>query len=242
MGGTAALGVLALALMGLAQPGARPAAQGETADLVVVELFTAQGCSECPGANVLVEGLSGAPNVLALTYAVDYWDYLGWADTFARPEFTDRQRAYQSLMRLRDVYTPQIVVDGHRQVSGARPPEVRSAVAEEAERRERVPAVRFNGTRVAIGQAPVASEGADVWLVRYAPGSRVVEVREGDNRGVAVRHVNVVREIVSLGQWRGRAASFDLPELADQSLEEVVLVQSRSDGRILAASRRAEGS
>ena len=77
---------------------------------VVVELFTAQGCSSCGVANATVADLAKRPDVLALTFAVDYWDYLGWPDTFAKPEFTERQRAYARKLALREVYTPQVRV------------------------------------------------------------------------------------------------------------------------------------
>jgi hypothetical protein len=87
---------------------------------VVVELFTAQGCGGCVEANAVVERAAGEPGVIALTYGVDYWDYLGWTDTFARPEFVQRQRAYRAALRQRGVSTPQVVIDGRRQVSGAR--------------------------------------------------------------------------------------------------------------------------
>ena len=87
---------------------------------VVVELFTAQGCGGCIEANAAVEKAAAQPGVIALTYGVDYWDYLGWTDTFARPEFVQRQRAYRAALRQRGVSTPQVVIDGRRQVSGAR--------------------------------------------------------------------------------------------------------------------------
>jgi len=79
---------------------------------VVVELFTAQGCSSCGKANQVVADMADDKGVLALTYSVDYWDYLGWTDTFAKPAFAARQRAYAQRFSLRDVPTPQVVVAG----------------------------------------------------------------------------------------------------------------------------------
>ena len=87
---------------------------------VVVELFTAQGCSSCGKANQLAAELSQRDDVLALTYSVDYWDYLGWKDTFAKPVFAERQRAYAKKFALRDVPTPQMVVGGRVQASGTK--------------------------------------------------------------------------------------------------------------------------
>lgn len=239
--GVAALGLLG-AVGSTAQPaGARPLRVSvSTAEPVVVELFTAQGCSGCPAANQVVEELAEEPGVIALTYAVDYWDYLGWPDTFAKPEFAQRQRAYQAAMRLRSVYTPQIVIDGRRQVSGAEAPAVQVAVNEEAARRVFPPQIQFRetGTAVGVGSGRPPSGGADVWAVSYRPGLQTVAVAGGDNRGQAVRHVNVVQSLTRLGEWRGRPILLDLPQVDDPGNKVVVIVQSRADRRILTAAAR----
>ena len=239
-------GVTALGLLGAvgstAQPaGARPVRLTETnAEPVVVELFTAQGCSGCPAANQVVEGLAEEPGVIALTYAVDYWDYLGWPDTFAKPEFAQRQRAYQAAMRLRNVYTPQVVIDGRRQLSGAQGSAIQVAVDEEAARRVFPPQVQFreSGDAVGVGSGRAPSGGADVWAVSYRPGTQTVTVAGGDNRGRAVRHVNVVQSLTRLGEWTGRPILLDLPEASDPQDKVVVMVQSRADRRILSAASR----
>ncbi|WP_428151152.1 DUF1223 domain-containing protein [Brevundimonas sp.] len=237
--GVAALGLLS-AVGSTAQPVApRPVRLvANTAEPVVVELFTAQGCSGCPAANQVVEGLSEEPGVIALTYAVDYWDYLGWPDTFAKPEFAQRQRAYQAAMRLRNVYTPQVVIDGRRQVSGAQGEAVQDAVDEEAARRVFPPQVQFreSGDQVGVGSGRAPTGGADVWAVSYRPGTQTVTVAGGDNRGRAVRHVNVVQSLTRLGEWTGRPILLDLPEAADPQDKVVVMVQSRADRRILSAA------
>ena len=112
----AAYSFILLALAALASPaGAHPRPP------VIVELFTAQGCSSCSDANALVGELAEREGVLPLTFSVDYWDYLGWPDTFALPEFTERQKAYARRLGPREVYTPQVVVDGAKQASGAKP-------------------------------------------------------------------------------------------------------------------------
>ncbi len=239
--GVAALG-LAGAVGSVAQPTERRPVRVSmaTAEPVVVELFTAQGCSGCPAANQVVEGLAEEPGVIALTYAVDYWDYLGWPDTFAKPEFAQRQRAYQSAMRLRNVYTPQVVIDGRRQVSGAEGQAVQVAVDEEAARRLFPPQVQFreSGDAVGVGSGRAPAGGADVWAVSYRPGLQTVAVAGGDNRGRAVRHVNVVQSLTRLGDWTGRPILLDLPEAADPQDKIVVMVQSRADRRILSAATR----
>lgn len=229
-----------LLLLVLAAPLGAPAAVARpSAAPVVVELFTAQGCSDCPEANALLMRLADQPNVIALTYAVDYWDYLGWKDTFARPEFAARQRAYRRSMNLRDVYTPQIVVDGRRQLTAVEADEVEAAVREEGRRAVYQPDMQFMGAdRIAVGSGRPPRGGATVWLVRYDSHVQEVEVRRGENRGQTVRHGNVVRELVRLGAWRGRPAMFRLPRATAGDLKTVVLVQADRTGALVAAGRR----
>lgn len=235
----AALTASGLGVGSTAQPaGARAPVRVAVAEPVVVELFTAQGCGTCPDANRVVEALAETPGVIALTYAVDYWDYRGWPDTFAKPEFTQRQRAYRSALRLRNVYTPQVVIDGRRQVSGARATQVQTAVMEEAARRVFPPQIEFreSGEAVGVGSGTAPRDGAEVWAVVYRPGPQMVEVEGGDNRGQTVRHVNVVREIAKLGDWRGRPMLFRLPEDVAEDEAVVVMVQAKAGRQILSAA------
>lgn len=219
-----------------------PRERDATVQPVVVELFTAQGCSGCPDANRTLEAVANAPGVIALTYGVGYWDYLGWSDTFAKPEFAARQQAYRQALKLRNVSTPQVVIDGRRQVSGARSPELQAAIDAEAAARLHPPEIEFRetGDRVGVGSGRPPRGGAEILAVIYQPGLQTVEVRQGDNRGQQVRHVNVVREVRRLGDWSGRPVLFALP--GDSSSEDnvVVLVQAKADRRILSAARRAE--
>ena len=229
------------AAVSVAQPAAHPSRAPVVvvrAEPVVVELFTAQGCAGCPEANRALEAAADTPGVLALTYGVDYWDYLGWADTFARPEFAARQQAYRQALRLRAVSTPQVVVDGHRQMSGARPIELRAAIDEEGARRAFPPQIEFRqtGDRVGVGSGRPPAGGAEVIAVIYKPGAQVVEVEGGDNRGQTVRHVNVVRDLVRLGDWRGRPVLFALPRDREPGETVAVLVQAKTDRRILNAA------
>lgn len=228
---------LPLALSGALLAG--PAQSRPPAAPVVVELFTAQGCSDCPDANQLLMRLADDKDVIALTFPVDYWDYLGWKDTFARPEFSARQRAYRKALNLRDIYTPQIVVDGARQLTAVEADEVEAAVREEARRQVDPPDMQFVGQdRVAVGTGRAPRGGATVWLVRYDEDVQEVLVRRGENRGQTVRHGNVVRELVKIGDWRGRPKMFRLPRPLGEDLETVVLVQANRTGRIVAAGRR----
>lgn len=243
--GSIRFGMIAATVAGvglLTAAAAPPRERDATVQPVVVELFTAQGCSGCPDANRTLEAVANAPGVIALTYGVGYWDYLGWSDTFAKPEFAARQQAYRQALKLRNVSTPQVVIDGRRQVSGARSPELQAAIDAEAAARLHPPEIEFRetGDRVGVGSGRPPRGGAEILAVVYQPGLQTVEVRQGDNRGQQVRHVNVVREVRRLGDWSGRPVLFALP--GDSSSEDnvVVLVQAKVDRRILSAARRAE--
>ena len=205
---------------------------------VVVELFTAQGCVSCEKSNQFAAGLADRAGVTALTFNVDYWDYLGWKDTFAQPEFTERQRAYDKRFGLQDVYTPQFVVDGQAQASGDKQPEVETLIRSA---RRTAPAQgpritpRADGT-VAVESAP-SRRAVDVWLVRYDTRTQNVQVKEGDNRGQTVSGRNVVRQLVDLGPWNGRRRIFHLPAPPEEGLSTLLLVQSQNGGRIQEAFR-----
>jgi hypothetical protein len=203
---------------------------------VVVELFTSQGCASCVAAGDLVAGLSDRPHVLALTFGVDYWDYLGWQDTFAKAAFTDRQKAYLKPLALRDVYTPQVVVDGHLQAAANHPDAVDKLIRQAAREHDKAPQVMSaRGHRVAVGSGHAPKGGADVWLVRYDPHEQKVTVKTGDNRGKTVVGHNVVRELVRLGAWTGKPKSFREPQAESEGLDTAVIVQAAHGGRILAA-------
>lgn len=205
---------------------------------VVVELYTAQGCTNCREADQYAARLAERPDVLVLTFPVDYWDYLGWQDTFARPEFTERQKAYVARLDLREPYTPQVVVDGHHQAPGLREEAVERLLREAQAAAKNPPDIAFLGPRrVDVGSGRPPKGGAEVWLVRYDPRGQEVQVRSGDNRGRTVVQKNVVRELKRLGPWRGRPTAYRVKP-AEDGLRTVVLVQAVRGGRILGVAQQ----
>jgi hypothetical protein len=201
---------------------------------VVVELFTAQGCSSCGKANQVVADLADDKGVLALTYSVDYWDYLGWSDTFAKPAFASRQRAYAQKFSLRDVPTPQVVISGREQASGAKAEAVETLVKTAAKAPANPPDMEFVGdSRVAVGSGPAPRGGGEVWLVRYDPRELEIAVKRGDNRGQTLVHRNVVRELTRLGPWAGRPKLYRLTASSDDALKTVIIVQGAKGGRVI---------
>ena len=228
-----ALGAAALGLLAAAAPGARAADFGHP---VVVELFQSQGCSSCPPANANLIALSQRPEVLALSFGVTYWDQLGWKDTFASPQFTARQWDYAHALRHDNVFTPQVVVNGRLDGVGAAPGEMQQLISR-ADRAAGGPAVTLTAGSVSVGAAPGVARPADVWLVRYDPRIVQVAIRRGENGGRTLPHRNVVRQLVRLGGWNGRAARFALPAATDPALRSAVLVQTAGAGPILAAAK-----
>jgi hypothetical protein len=204
---------------------------------VLVELFTAQGCTTCPQADQLLGQISERKGVLALTFPVDYWDYAGWRDTFAKPEFTERQRAYIARLKVREIYTPEIVVDGAQEAAGLDQDRITSLIKAAQAGPQDDPAVHLlHGGRVQVHPAR-SGRSADVWLVRYDPQQQDVLVKSGDNKGKLVSQRNVVRELTKLGRISNRAHSFTLPKASRDGLKTVILVQGVRGGPILALSQ-----
>ena len=204
---------------------------------VVVELFTSQGCSSCPPANANLATISDRPDVLALSFGVTYWDYLGWKDSFAQPAFTNRQHAYVQALHRATAYTPQMVVNGRLELVGNSLDELdRKIAVARNDAPDSAPNVTLDSSKVTIGAGSALEDIADIWLVRYDPNIVQVPVARGENGGRTLPHKNVVHEFVRLGGWTGEAASFDLPPAA-AGMKTAILVQSAYTGPILAAAK-----
>jgi len=202
---------------------------------VVVELFQSQGCSSCPPANANLNAIAGRPDVLALSFAVTYWDRLGWKDIFAHPRFTARQWDYSKAGGRGNVSTPQMIVNGRGVLIGHSRPQI-AAFIRKYDRGSSGPAIASSGNRVAIARAQ-AVKPATVWLVRYDPRTRNVPIRAGENGGRTLPHRNIVRSLVGLGQWTGAGASFAVPASPDPAWRSAVIVQQGRGGPIIAARR-----
>lgn len=212
--------------------------------LTVVELFTSQGCSSCPPADAFLGELAGRDDVLALSFHVDYWDYIGWKDPFASADYTRRQRDYSRKLGLRYVYTPQMVIQGAAHVTGSD----RSAVLDRIEKNRalaRLPVELRQGddgaVRLSVADAPArgeAAEEADVWLVVF-DREHLTPVRRGENKGRKLRNYNVVRQLTRIATWRGKALDMavTVPDMVPGDGQAcAVLVQSTETGRILGAA------
>ena len=203
----------------------------DAAHPTVVELFQSQGCSDCPPAAANVAAISDRPDVLALSFAVDYWDRLGWKDTFSKPAWTARQYAYAHAMGRDNVYAPQVVVNGRVEGDGLEPGSLAGLVSR-GDRGAGGPSVGFTAGSVAVGAGIAPAAGADVWLARYDPRTIEVAVGHGENSGRTLPHKDVVREMILLGHWWGEAAMFPVPA-SEAELAEAAIVQASNPGRSL---------
>jgi hypothetical protein len=233
--GAAVLGGAALALAPVRAEGGKASAAP-----VVVELFTSQGCSSCPPADALLTELAKEPGVIALSMHVDYWDYIGWSDPYSSPQITARQQSYAKDLKIRYVYTPQILVDGRVAVVGSRRDSVRSAVAQAALRGKPldVRLVPDDGGKIIIPAGHAPDGGASVWLAVYDRVHETV-VERGENAGRTLRNSNVVRDLVKVGTWTGEAMEIpvDLAAAVAQGRDGcAVIVQQGRTGPILGAA------
>jgi len=189
-----------------------PAHAGEPR--AVVELFTSQGCSSCPPADKLMGEFARDSSLVVLTLPVDYWDYLGWKDTLALHGHSKRQRAYAESRGDREVYTPQVVVNGMMHVLGSDKTAIEKAVNETRtmDAPLTVPVtMSVNDGKVTVN-VPAASgqRSGEVWLCPYASKAQVT-IDRGENSGRTFTYYNVVRRWVKLGDWKGHAQSFSVP-------------------------------
>lgn len=210
----------------------------EAENPVVVELFTSQGCSSCPPADLLLSRIATNENVIALALHVDYWDYLGWKDEFAMPAFSDRQRLYARAWHERSVYTPQMVVQGVSYMVGSRADEIQRQIMQAEENAEVVSlSARNQGAGIQIEVAPIGGEPpeADIYLVRYTAGESVV-IERGENAGKTIDYINVVQDWQNLGRWDGKGPSVVNVPSADAG-EYVVIIQAPGPGLIYAATQ-----
>ena len=199
---------------------------------IMVELFTSEGCSSCPPADALLAELAGRPEVLALSFHVDYWDRLGWKDPFSSPEASERQRRYGELLGLATVYTPQVVVDGKWQAVGSDRADVEHELSLAARNRREVPVtlvLDHGQAHIKLGPGGDAASAA-VLLIGF-DRRHVTVVKRGENGGRTLAHVDVVRGIAEIGQLDGGSDEFEAP--VGWQCDRIAAVVQAADGRIL---------
>ncbi|MEQ8707822.1 MAG: DUF1223 domain-containing protein [Rhodospirillales bacterium] len=211
--------------------------------LVVVELFTSQGCYSCPPADRLAGKLRKRSDVLPLSYHVDYWDYIGWKDPFALPGNDDRQRKYAISFGLHSIYTPQMIVAGQSEGVGSNERLIEKLITKVKQkgRFEAAPELARNTDGSLFVNLPGSEFTGTATVLMIAFQSEKTQViPRGENAGKTLTYYNVVRDVQQIGTWRGEAAQFDLGSAGDLPKGTdgcAILVQDPVSGAIIGAAQ-----
>ncbi len=230
--------VVALTLL---HGGVASLASAQESNPVVIELFTSQGCAACPAANEYFAEIAQRPGVVALSFHVDYWNYLGWSDPYSSKKATHRQKMYAMNLRQIGVFTPQIVVQGRRGEVGSDRRAVETAINDARKAKRSVPVTleKLGGAdiRVTLGAAAEAL-GAEVWI--FLIDRRIsTRVLRGENEGRGLVHHNVVRDWEQVGEHNGERLerTFSVAcEKGEKHNGVAVIVQQPKGGPILGAA------
>lgn len=198
----------------------------------VVELFTSQGCSSCPPADRFVASLADSPSILALTFNVTYWDYLGWKDRFGQREFTARQKGYAKVLGVGNVYTPQIILNGA---------EHSNKFTREHIKTRSLPAnrplidLKFDGQSLQANSISGTDISAyDLTVISFSPGLQETPVKRGENRNRTLENFNVVTGVYNLSAED--SFSLDMPE-HKTGMAYALLAASPDTAEILSVTR-----
>lgn len=226
----------AVAVLGAGQ------ASAQSTSPIVVELFTSQACNLCPPADEYLGELAKRSDVIALSFHVNIWDYLGWKDIFANDLTTERQRTYAAFLHERSLYTPQMVIGGTTHEVGSRRDQVAKAI--DRQRLRSMPYLTIRVERIEGGKLAVLIPAGKmnqrdvvVWLVRY-DSAREITIERGENRDRTLVYYNVVSDYRELGMWYGRKLEIHLnvADLREGGRDgSVILVQEAGAGRIIGA-------
>jgi hypothetical protein len=205
---------------------------------VLVELYTSQGCSSCPPADASLARLARRDDVVALSLHVDYWDYLGWRDTFGQRQFAERQHGYREAWGKRVVYTPQMIVQGKRDVSG-----LRAGAIEDAVRGEQgaAPVVQIriephDGMLMCVIEPVAGKVSGTIWIAKYNLASTVA-IERGENAGRSITYHNVVTSLNRFGDWTGSDPDEYPMPMPDPGEGVAVWLQEGDSGPVLAVAK-----
>lgn len=202
----------------------------------VLELFTSQGCNSCPPADAILGEFAKDGDTLALSFPVDYWDYLGWKDTLASHENTERQHAYSEARGDRQVYTPQVIVNGTTHVVGSNRQQIEAALSNSPPLPVSITMEPgTDSTTVTVGAAtnPSQKTKGTIWLALY-DDPVTVPIERGENTGKSLTYYNVVRKLRPIAMWKGKEVTVELPkselDQAEVSRCAVILQTERDNG------------
>ncbi len=223
---------LAYAMVVVCSSSAAPLASA-TEIRAMIELFTSQGCSSCPPADKLIGEFASDPSLVPISLPIDYWDYLGWKDTLADPRNSARQRAYSKVRGDREVYTPQMVVNGSVHALGSDRDAIERAIVKSRQNPATLSlpvtlSIADGRLSVAVPARDDAHLLAEVWLCGIAKAVTVA-IKRGENHGKTITYHNVARRWLKLDAWNGSANTWMVPldKLAGEGIDgAAVMVQT----------------
>lgn len=239
------VGIMILAGLSFSISGNGPAKEIAMTEpgFAVVELFTSEGCSSCPAADELAIELSNeyTGNVYFLGYHVDYWNYIGWKDKFSKAEYTERQRQYAASFRLNRIYTPQVVINGKKELVGSDQTMLRKAIADELKidsPAEIKLTAELDKDGISVSYSTSVSD-KNMLKVALVQVHAETPVKRGENSGRHLKHINVVRDMqtIAVNKKGDGQTKFNIPtDLPISNVKIIAFVQDKDDLKILAAA------
>ncbi|MCW3092776.1 MAG: hypothetical protein JWP81_3845 [Ferruginibacter sp.] len=236
--------VILVLTSGLLTLPSKPAAHSATKGFAVIELFTSEGCSSCPAADAAVERIAAANpgKVFVLGFHVDYWNRLGWTDSFSKTAYSARQRAYADYFKLEGVYTPQVVVNGSNQMVGSDNGRLQKAVVAGIDKAVNRP-VELLASQPAANTVKVAYQldtlpsNTDVNIALLQIVAQT-HVQRGENKGRTLKHIDIVQDFKTLNNSsKTGAVVFDLPRgISANNCKLLLYVQHRQTKEITAVA------
>ena len=218
-------------------------ASNEQNGFAVVELFTSEGCSSCPAADAAVARLvaKNEEQVYVLSYHVDYWNRLGWKDSFSKAEYSKRQSNYAAHFNLNSVYTPQIVVNGSSEFVGSNETKLKDSVTESRQQAV-LSNLSINTTKtekeISVDYSISGDEEVLLNIALVQPEA-TTEVKRGENSGRKLHHINIVRSLQTIAAKGKGTASVEIPkELAYIPLNIIAFTQAKKTLKVLGADRK----
>jgi hypothetical protein len=209
---------------------------------VLLELFTSEGCSSCPPADKLLEGLEHTQPVVVMSEHVDYWNRIGWTDPYSSPAFSARQQAYARRFRIQGPYTPQMIVDGRVEFVGSDARQAIAAIATAAKLPKTAIRIGASASSATVEVDPLPAgkaRKAEVY-VAYAADSGTQDVLRGENKGLRLHHVSVVKSLKQVGSV-DEHSGFRAEVAVEKGARLIVFVQEPGNGPVWGAAMRPAG-
>jgi hypothetical protein len=219
------------------------ALKNSTVGFAVLELFTSQGCSSCPPADAVLGtyALENNPNIIPLAFHVDYWNYIGWKDPFSKAQFSKRQRNYAYMMKAQGNYTPQLIINGKRELVGSRESEIKDIVAAElAIKKQNTIAIKkatLNNNQVEVAYDFDGAAPSTVINLALVKKKEFTSIKRGENSGLKQTSYNIVFDFKTVSSTSNTESFEFKKEWLTSDYFVVVYLQNNKTGKVLAASK-----